>query len=161
MCLAYRDGDALVFEAPELERVVAYLSLRGLAERVEEVEGRIRAVPYVDGVEESLRSLCATMPSDLKLDLLDALASDGWIVDRDLSRMRKSTLSGSRITVVECDCVNKRLQLFSTADCSDHLRQLGFSVRRVGTGIEAEREFKTLVEALDVSDAALQRAGAC
>jgi Uncharacterized membrane-associated protein/domain len=41
---------------------------------------------------------------------------------------------------VECDCVNRRLQLFSTADCSDHLKQLGFSVRRVGRAVEAERE---------------------
>ncbi|AEA13268.1 hypothetical protein TUZN_1808 [Thermoproteus uzoniensis 768-20] len=161
MCLAYRDGDALVFEAPELERVVAYLSLRSLAEKVEEEGERIRATPYIDGVEESLRSLCATMPSDLRLDLLYALASDGWIVDRDLSRMRKSVSSGARVTVVECDCVNRRLQLFSTADCRDYLKQLGFSVRAVGMGIEAERGFKTLIEALDISDSVLQKAGTC
>jgi hypothetical protein len=160
VCLAYRDGDALVFEAPELERVVAYLSLRGLAERVEEEGGRIRAVPYVDGVEESLRSLCATMPSDLKLDLLYALASDGWIVDRDLSRMRKSAPSAPH---------NRRgvrlRQQAPPALLDGRLQRPPEATRLLraesGAGVEAEREFKTLVEALDVSDAVLQRAGAC
>lgn len=161
MCIAYRDGDALIFEAPELERAVAYLSLKSLAERVEEIDGRIRAVPYIEGVEDSLRSLCSAMPSDLRLDLLEALLGDGWIADRSLSEMRKTVAWRDRVLIIECNCVDGRLRVFSTADCGDVLRRYGFETRALKIGVEGERRVRGLVDSLSLADSLAQATGSC
>lgn len=161
MCLVYRDGDSLVFEAPDMERALAYLSLKSLAERIEDFGGRLRVVPYVEGVEDSLKSLCSSMPSDLKLDLLEALHGEGWISDMDLSAIRKSVPLGGRVAVFECNCVDRTLRLFSTAVCPDKLERMGFRVNRLKAGVEAERRIKTIVDALITSDLAVQELKTC
>lgn len=159
--MVYRDGDALVFEAPELERAVAYLSLRSLVERVEESGGRIRAAPYVEGVEDSLRSLCSAMPSDLKIDLLEALLGDGWIADSSLSGMRKVIALRDRVIIIECSCIDGLLRVFSTADCSNLLSRYGVRVRTLKFGVEGERRIKGLVDALILADSLTQEASLC
>lgn len=161
MCTIYRDGDALIFEAPELERAIAYLSLRGLAERIEEGGGRIRATPYIEGVEDSLKSLCSAMPSDLRIDLLEALLGDGWIADRSLSKMRKIVTLRDHVMVLECDCARGLLRVFSTADCGDLLRRYGVEARSFKIGVEGEGRIKGLVDALILADSLAQEAGSC
>lgn len=157
MCRIYRDGDSLVFEAPELERLAAYLTLKGIAEELSDDGARLRARPWVDHVVEPLQELCSAMPRDVLLDVAEALSSEGWLIDlREwIVRLRKSLASLNGVVVYECNCRDGYVELFSTSKCPDAaaLSSLGFKTAHMHLGLEATRAVKSLLEALALYDA--------
>ncbi|MFB6490267.1 MAG: hypothetical protein TU35_003295 [Thermoproteus sp. AZ2] len=157
MCRIYRDGDFLVFEAPELERLAAYLTLKGIAEELADDGVRLRAKPWLDHVVEPLQELCSAMPRDLLLDVAEALSSEGWLIDlREwIVGLRKSVAALNGVVVYECDCRDGRVELFSTSKCPDPaaLSSLGFKTTPIYLGLEASRAVKSPLEAVALYDA--------
>lgn len=165
MCKAYRDGDYVVLEAPDLERLAAYLALGGLVEEALDDGMRLRARPFSEHLLEPLESLCGDMPSDLLLDVLEALNSEGWLVDADrwIARLRRSLRVGPGILIYECDCRERLARIFSTSNCpnSEALAGLGFKARPLHAGLEAERGIKSVVEALAIYDGVEELTRSC
>lgn len=155
VCDLKREEDFLIFEAPELERTAAFLSLRSMEVKIEDDGVRLRITPPLEGLEESLASLCAAMPSQLLLDLAEMLASEGWLVlkDKGIVRLRRSLVSGGRVAVFECDCVSRRLRVYSTSDCLlEKIKGMGANVDKLLVGFEATLGIKSLIDVLNIAD---------
>lgn len=156
MCEVASSGDVLIFRGPELETVMAFLTAKNLAERVELREDGLIISPAIPEVEAALSAICNLEVSTLLLDVKESLVHMGWLVDgeRDVVRVRKSRRFGvSGFITVEYDKNMRKMTVVTTGVClADTLRNLGFAITNAKYLLEAERRVENIAQVLELEE---------
>jgi len=149
--------DRLVFSGPELETVMAYLTVRNVAEKVEVRDGALHITPQLPELANALKALCNSDVSSLLLDVKESLLHMGWLVEggKDVVKIRRSRRAGvSGFITFEYDKLSRTASVLTTQLClSGELQRLGFEVFASKYLLEARRHVNSLVEAIELEEA--------
>jgi len=151
MCVISRRDDYLILEAPELERLMAYLTAKNVAEVSEEGD-KLLIKPYSQEIDEALKTACSNDVSSLLLDVVDSLAYSGWLVEYD--KYIERIARGDRIDIIdiflyEYDKRENIINIFTTKPIEDILKQLNFEINKIYKGIIATKTEKSIIRAIE------------